>query len=111
MSFEEGEDTGRVDNKRKIDSEEEEMASKQRKGEDGQPEPTNAEIMRAVDGIAGKLDEHASKKDLDRVERELQNKIHEKARETGQQIKTNNRMISEARGEIGWLVGWLMCIS
>ena len=99
LDFEE-EDIDRTDNKRKRNSEGEEMASKQRKGEDGQPEPTNAEIMRAVNGIAGKLDELASKKDLDRVEKELHNKIHEKARETNQQIRTNARMIAEARNEM-----------
>ena len=76
------------------------MASKQRKGEDGQAEPTNAEIMRAVNGIAGKLDDLASKKDLDRVERDLHAKLHEKARETGQQIRTSNRMIAETKLEI-----------
>ena len=76
------------------------MTSKQRKGEDGQPEPTNAEIMRAVNAIGAKFDDLASKKDLERVERDLHSKIHEKARETSQHIRTNSRAISELKNEL-----------
>ena len=98
LSF--GEEENRGGDKRKRDSEDEDMASKQRKGDDGNPEPTNGEIMRAVNAIAGRLDELASKKDLDRVEKELHNKMHERSRDTNQQIKTNNRMIAEMRSEM-----------
>ena len=56
--------------------------------------------MRAVNGIAAKFDDLASKKDLERVERDLHQKLHDKARETGQQIQTNNRIIKEVRQEM-----------
>ena len=86
--------------KRRREPEDTEMATKQRKGEDDNPEPTNAEIMKAVNNIAAKFDDLASKRDLERVEKDLHNKLHEKARETNQQIRTNQRMIHEVSAEI-----------
>ena len=64
------------------------------------PNQQTAEIMKAVNNIAAKFDDLASKRDLERVEKDLHSKLHEKARETSQQIRTNQRMIQEVNTEL-----------
>lgn len=73
---------------------------KMKKGENGAPEPTNAEIMRGIHAISAKFDTLATRADLANVEKDLRNQITESSRGLQRKIQDNTRNITQIQKDI-----------
>ena len=71
--------------------------NKQKKGEDGMPEPTNAELMKTMVSLMAKVDQLPDKSSMKKMESDLTDKMQQTNRILKQEIADNKRQIREVR--------------
>ena len=74
--------------------------NKQKKGEDGMPEPTNAELMKTMVSLMAKVEQLPDRTSMKKMESDLTDRMQQTNRIMKQEITDNKRQIREVRAEM-----------